>query len=64
MKCCPCACCRFRVAKKVPLGENVVFHKLVAYAIAFFATIHTFAHYVNYMAKPVAVETAFEAARW
>ena len=30
MKCCPCACCRFRIAKKLPLGENVVFHKLVA----------------------------------
>ena len=32
--------------------------------IAFFALIHTFAHYVNYMAKPVAVETAFDVARW
>jgi hypothetical protein len=31
---------------------------------AFFATIHTFAHYINYISKPKAVETAFEVARW
>lgn len=64
MKWCPISSLRFRIAKKVPLGENVVFHKLVAYAIALFATIHTFAHYVNYYSKPTAVETAFEVARW
>ena len=64
MKFCPMKCCRCRLAKKVPLGENVRFHKHIAYVIAGFAGLHTFAHYVNYQSKPTAVETAFESARW
>ena len=54
IKWCPISCLRCRIAKKVPLGENVVFHKLVAYAIAFFAAVcfskstvsipHSFSH--------------------
>ena len=54
-----CKCCGFRLAKHLPLGHNIQFHKHVAKVIAVFATGHTCAHYINYYSRPTAVETAF-----
>lgn len=34
--------------RKLPLDENIWFHKQVAYSMAFWAMIHTTAHYVNF----------------
>jgi len=33
--------------KFLPLDENLWFHRQIAYAMAFFATLHTLAHYVK-----------------
>lgn len=32
-----------------PADENIWFHRQVAYSMAFWAMVHTTAHYVNFM---------------
>ncbi|VDC06548.1 unnamed protein product [Peniophora sp. CBMAI 1063] len=40
---------RPRVTALFPADENIWFHRQVAYSMAFWATVHTTAHYVNFI---------------
>jgi len=40
---------RPRVSALFPADENIWFHRQVAYSMAFWATVHTTAHYVNFI---------------
>jgi hypothetical protein len=58
-----CKFCGFRLAKHLKLGHNVSFHKHVAGIIVGFASVHTFAHYVNWQSRPATVSPLLTSRR-